>query len=521
MDDDALNALLEDIEKLTSETKPAGIRPEEQDLVDVELAAPARDMSGPDKAPESTAKKKRYKEVEAPKAEKKSHGFFWGMLLYTLLFLGLIAFFSRFLWQYMTSYEASRPEHYMEGMMDTLNDEDWYDALLANTSVGTTEFENSREVLKAYFDSSDLGDFTFAKKAGQYQDNAPVYSIRSHGKEVGILRLAPVGDAGYGFHYWKTDRFESTINSDALESVSIELLVPGDSAVMLNGKELSSRYIVEERVEYDDLNPYESSLPDRPYRVRYRVEGLYQDLKLEVEGYGELEPVDYRDGFYFYEIRETPQLNFQIRTYSNMQLEINGQSVPSSEAKMTEWTLFEELEEFVDPPQLCDYTLNGFYREPVIRVTDHFGAELTGEKEESGRLSYTYPVSEELKQEQEAFILEFLQRYINLATGDYNNRYSYYHAIKGYVLPDTELANYFFKSVSGGGDGGGMLSVKIHELSADHFIPINDICYICEARLDATEHRYNTDKHYATTYEIVAIKQDDTWYIAKMPPKDE
>ncbi len=521
---DTLKKSADAAERRRSEKRDAASSAEKQPIrvQSVATAESSAEATVPEEAAPVITKK--VKKAAKPPREKKKHTFFWIMLVYILLFAGAIAVGFRYLWQYMEAFESTRPENYMKAYMASKTDEDWYAMLLKHTDIPVTRFESAEEVFRTYYDSTVSGDFTYSKKGGRYQDDRPVYSLRAGGKELAVITLGAdeSSPAPFGFSYWSVTDFQPVFTAADIERASVEILVPSTSTVFLNGIALGAEELTDAHVDYEDLTELERQMPDRPYLVRYRIDGLYLNISVSLDNEQELQPYLAENDCYYYHSLQTERHSVHLFAWSDMHVTVNGIDWPLEDAKATKWDLFDGLEEFVDAPYLCEYRLDGLYSEAIAVVTDRRGEPLTGEMdEESGAIIYRYPVSAELKQEQEAFVLEFLHRYINLASGDYNRRYDLYRALKPYVLEGTELANYFFKSVSGGGDGGGMLSVTLHELSADEFISVTDDCYICTAVLDATEKRYNTNVDYSAVYQIVVIRRDGKWYVAKMPLKDE
>ncbi len=492
-----------------------------------EKAAPSH--SAPRPAPKAKAAKEpkpvKEKPVKAPKEKKprkKASVFGIVMLLYIILFVGAAAYGVNVFWQFMEAYEQSRPETFMNAYMAEMTDEKWHDLLLENSVISVTAFEDSTAVFEQFYGSSlSGGNYSYSKKVGQYSDQAPVYSLRSGGTEIAVIGLAPDGDgkAGFGLDLWQISFVEPSINNaGSINSAGVQIDVPAGCSVTLDGIVLDDSYITDSHLDYDDLTEIEQRIEGREHMVRYQVDGIYLNATVTVDGYGELEPYLVENGRYYYRAVPTQRYSVSILTYSDMTVTLNGAVLTTDDAQVSSWEAFEEFASYIpDLPKICRYEISGLYTQPEVTVTDMHGAVLEGVADENGTMVYEYPFDEELEAEQKQFVEDFLQKYVNFACGDYNARYGLHSALTEYVLEGTVLKYYFFKSVSGGGDGGGMLGVTVHQLWAGDFIRLRDNCYICTGILDATERRYDRDQEFYAEYMIIAIMSQGQWYIAAMP----
>lgn len=460
--------------------------------------------------------------AEVPQRKKRRiPGFAIGLMVYILLFAAAAGFGVNTLWKYMDAFEQSRPETFMNSYMSAMTDQDWYDAIWENSSIEVTTFEDKQTVFDQYYESSvTKGDYSYTKKAGRYSDDAPVYAIRSAGNEIAIIGLEKDGEgkAGFGMDLWKVSYIEPSVNSGAITAASVQIDVPAGAAVYLDGITLDSAYIIDDHVDYADLSEIEQRFAQRAHMVRYQVDGIYLNSVISVDGFGEIEPYLVEDGCYYYRAQQTERYSISVLTYSDMTVTLNGAVLTQADAQVSEWELFEEFSEHIpDAPKICHYEITGLYTQPTVSVTDINGTVLEGVTDEDGTVFYNYVYDAQLEAEQKAYIEDFLQKYVNFASGDYNYRYGLHSALTQYVLDGTVLKHYFFKSVSGGGDGGGMLGVEIHELSASNFIRLRDNCYLCTGTLNATERRADRNNEVSAEYLMVVIQSEGKWYIAAMP----
>ena len=89
--------------------------------------------------------------VQKQKRKKSGWGFVIGMLIYAVLFLGLVAFGLTKLWAYMEAYEASRPYIAIDAYMEQLTEDHICDSsaeLIAQIDHNIQSEEACRQVIK-------------------------------------------------------------------------------------------------------------------------------------------------------------------------------------------------------------------------------------------------------------------------------------------------------------------------------------------------------------------------------------
>ena len=99
------------------------------------------------------------------------------LLVYAVLFLAATAVGLNFLWDYMASYELSRPHHAVDSYMQQLTADyicNKSDDLIAKVDASVQSKEDCRKVIT----DSLSGKFTCVKNLGESTDQETVYLIR-------------------------------------------------------------------------------------------------------------------------------------------------------------------------------------------------------------------------------------------------------------------------------------------------------------------------------------------------------
>ncbi len=455
---------------------------------------------------------------------KKSRRVFTiAMAIYAVVFIGLAVLGVVLLNGYMNSYEQSRPEYYMEALMPTMTVNDWYNVMLANAHIEANEFESIDDVYEAYYNAIVTSDeVSYRKKVGLYSDETPVYAVR-----IGDIDIVNVylyqdesADAGYGFKYWKLDYVEALADGTGLTCSSIEIDAPADVGIYLNGKLLSSDYIVADDVTYT-LSELESRFDTQPYKVKYRVDGMFLNYELRDDAGNLLEAYDQVDSTLYYNIDQAERWSFKVTAMSDMTVTVNGAVLNNDDASSTDPYIvldgISELGRYIDEiPTVNTWSYSNLLTQPVITCTDAYGNELTPEILEDGTYVFSYLPSSEAEESYRSRALGFLNAYIKYAVDDKNNTDSNYYKLVGYVLDGSELKTYFYSSWLGGMHWGGIKDYELHEVNVSNFIMHGDTCFSCTGYFSITQETYYETREYETTYTLVFVKSGNSWYVVRM-----
>ena len=455
--------------------------------------------------------------------KKKKRRFCWGMAIYILLFVVLAAVGVYYLHGYIDAYERSRPEHYMDRLMQSMSDEDWYAVMLENFQIPVNEFEERAAVEKAYEGAivDPESDIVYRKKVGEYSDAEPVYTIRSGGNDIMLLHLLPdeTRPAGYGFYYWKPGEIEALANGTGLKSVSLEIEAPENVTLLLNGKPIAASYVIDDQVSYP-LSDLEKRFSSNPHKLRYRVDGLYLDFVLQTEDGTVLEPVEASEQVFYFQLDQKERWSFSVSAMSDMTVMVNGAELKPEEAAYSEaYPVLKasRVGSFVSEiPTICTWRYRDLYSQPEIRAFGPDGEELTPEITAEGMYVFRYQPSQELEEQFKDRALGFLNAYIKYGVDDKNNTDSNYYRLVNYVLKDSELRNFFYSSYIGGIHWASVKSYTIDDIGVKDFIRHGDNCFSCVAYFKMTQDTYYETQVVETAYVLVFVKSGNAWWVVDM-----
>lgn len=202
--------------------------------------------------------------------------YLWGLLLIAGMIYGLIK-----IWEYAEAFERSRPSSPMDAYVENLSQELWGEGIAGTVAAMPHEVQSNEEVAACVQELLQNGDITYVRKGGG-QDRVN-YSLRCNGSEFGTVTLVPDESAEvdvdteqfpwkflpWSLRPWKIE--SESFDFTGLYS-SVEVEVPYDYSVWLNGVQLGGEYIVEENILYDVLEDYYGYYEEMPTKVRYRFD---------------------------------------------------------------------------------------------------------------------------------------------------------------------------------------------------------------------------------------------------------
>ena len=200
------------------------------------------------------------------------------MTVYALLFVGLALFgLSRF-WDYIASYENSRPQKAIDAYMASLDIrhvQDGSEDLIAGVDSNLQSEEACREVIA----DALSGGFSCARKLSECTDTKMVYMLLSGGKTIGKVTLEPLEADRYGFTPWAVsgDSFDLSF----LLGQEVTVTVPHDHSVTVGGFTLTDDYLTETGIPYSYLKDYYAHYTP-PCMVTYRVPALLGTSEIRI-----------------------------------------------------------------------------------------------------------------------------------------------------------------------------------------------------------------------------------------------
>ena len=209
----------------------------------------------------------------------------WGLLLSAAAVYALGK-----VWEYAEEYELSRPAHTMDEYVAQLSENFWGEGIEETIQAMPHEVQSDEDV--AIHVREMLADgVSYVRKGGS---GAVInYSLRCNGNEFGTVTLMedldyvgkidtskrPWNLLPWRIRPWKVTR--ESFDFDGLYS-PVEVVVPEEYTVLLNGVKLGKQYIVEEGIHYDVLEKYYDLFDDLPTKVRYRFENAIGRIEPEI-----------------------------------------------------------------------------------------------------------------------------------------------------------------------------------------------------------------------------------------------
>lgn len=214
----------------------------------------------------------------AKKLKKKGFKrFFLGLAIYAVVFLALAFWGLTEFWDFIEAYELSNPKNTISAYMEQLTKEEIAAGDKALLSQIDLNIQNEDAFRKVIADSLTQ-DITYARNAAESTDTQLVYMLMCGSKAIGKVTLGPEVADKYGFTPWKVTG--QSFDFSHLLGSSATITVPNDFTVFANGTKLSSSYITQDNIPYEELKSYYGAYQP-PYMVTYTVGPVLGDIQLE------------------------------------------------------------------------------------------------------------------------------------------------------------------------------------------------------------------------------------------------
>lgn len=216
--------------------------------------------------------------------KRVKHPLLLGMVIYAVIFLGILAAGLKYFWSFMAAYETSRPANTIEAYAAQLTSEDICDAcgdLIAQVDPNLQTEEECRQVIL----EAVSGGVTYAKKTSESTDTQMVYVLRCGSHVIGSVTMTNTEVDEYGFARWQIaeERFDLSF----LLGEPVSVTVPSEFAVLVNGKQLDSGYITQEDIHYPVLEAFYDDYT-LPAMVTYQAGAMLGSVETVVlDGAGE------------------------------------------------------------------------------------------------------------------------------------------------------------------------------------------------------------------------------------------
>lgn len=223
------------------------------------------------------AKKGRFEAARVQR--KKSHVFAICVAVYVVVFLVLTGFGWKVLWDFMESYEHSRPKNTVSAYMSALQGERLYNQA-GDFFAGIDKTIQSEEECAEIFHSAVDGKLHSVKDAENSTDTRQRYVVLADKQPIGSFVMESGQPDRFGNTPWSVT--ESAYDFSFLMGEPISVTVPDDCSVLVNGKLLDASYISKSDVPYDLFSEFYSDY-DLPYKVTYTVENYMGEVSLSAQ----------------------------------------------------------------------------------------------------------------------------------------------------------------------------------------------------------------------------------------------
>ena len=217
--------------------------------------------------------------------KKKSGNRIYGgfLFLYAVLITIAAVIGLRLVWKYAEEYEAARPNHAIDAYVDDLNQNLWNDGVAAAVAAMPHEAQSDEEIKAFVQEHLRSGVSAVRKGSSKNGENIVTYSLRCEGGEIGTVSIMEdssyLNRVNFDMLPWKVS--SDSFNFDSFYS-RIEVVVPSNYSVWINGMQLGSEYIVEDGIHYDVFEDYYRYWDTLPTKVRYEYDRAIGVLEPEI-----------------------------------------------------------------------------------------------------------------------------------------------------------------------------------------------------------------------------------------------
>ena len=236
----------------------------------------------------------------------------YAVLIAAAAFLGL-----RMAWQYAEEYEDARPNHALDAYVDELNREHWNDGVARAVSAMANETQSEEEI-KAFVQERLSSGVTAVRKGSSKsgEENTVTYSLRCEGQEIGTVSImedsAYLNYVQFGMLPWKV--CDDSFNFDSFYS-GVEIVVPSEYSVWINGVQLGEEFIVDDDIHYDVFENYYRYWDTLPKKVKYKYDRVIGEVETVIRNeHGDVVTIDESRGD---EQFLTPLSQDQLQRYYN------------------------------------------------------------------------------------------------------------------------------------------------------------------------------------------------------------
>lgn len=451
---------------------------------------------------------------------KKKLSFGKGLLVYAAAFLVLIIIGSVIFWNYLSSYEKSRPDLAVEAFLETTDDAYWENILMEGTaSIASSSYENTEDVMKNIFDALRGNAASYRKRNTEYSPETPVYTIRIAGHDFARLSLKADGSAGFGFNNWAIEKVE-LLNEFIPSYRMIQITVPAGASCSVNGTPVSKDQLTE-TVIYEGLSDFETGFTNPVSMDVYQIDCVYDNVEVTASmPDGTILSADASDGTTFYFDQPLSTRTITIHALDTLRVVLNGAIVPTSFITASEpLPLLGEVESFLGStpmPQVVTYTIPDIYDpEEVVYAIDNAGDEVTAMVDSTGAWSLNWGGSN-MPSDRQTNLENVMWAYIRFSA-NYNLQISYnWSILYPYLLNGTDLY-YRMTQMLEGLIWQSASKAELNNCEILSYSEFGQDCFIVRAVMDYTIVRPSGEETDQPVFDFVFVRYPGTaWQLAAM-----
>lgn len=204
--------------------------------------------------------------------------FILGLVIYALVFLVLVGVGLGVFWKFIEAYELSRPKNAISAYVDQLTPEAICaasDDLYAIIDQGLQDRSQFDQIIQ----DALTGNLTYAKKSSESTDKRQVYVLRSGRTAIGTFAIEAGEEDKFGFRRWQVTDTEFDLSF--LKGEGIQVTVPSEYVVKVNGVALDTGYQIQTGIEYSALEQFYGDY-NLPTMVTYAVTDYLGDVTMEI-----------------------------------------------------------------------------------------------------------------------------------------------------------------------------------------------------------------------------------------------
>lgn len=426
-------------------------------------------------------------------------------LILLCIFLFLLAVGTGAVWLFLTPRGALRsdlPEAVVEKAMAEKAPKFWLEEYIRQTSLPVTEFEDETLMKLRLFNAAvGSGELTFRPEESESSQYVQSYIITVG--EADLFRAV----TSYRDRTWQAPEFIAlpTLQPAVHE---IEVLLPSDAVLTVNGKPVGDAYIKERFIPYPDMTELELQFDEHPTRTLYAISGLYEAPLVAADRPGGILLLSAGNGRWEYTLPDAAGYAFAVRAPRDAAVTLGGvqlgdENIAASSVYATELDIPAELQSFL--PEYVTYTAGGLYSLPEITAALPDGTPLSSSLGADGVTTFTLSGADGLRDQHEVIVLEFLRNLITYGSGN-----ATLGGTAVYVARNSPVQKYLNGAINSL-HWTVHVTLTIHDIVTADYVALGDGGFLCHAHADFSTSTYYQQKDISLDYDMIWINQDGVW----------